>query len=194
MVMSEPPDWDDQDEQGDRGGPDQPPTTPTDGGGGGGDSPLVLERTEEIRAHCERLAEQARREILILSRDLEPAYYDQRPFLAAVQRLALEVPWMPVRVLLFEPSIPVARGHRFIALSRRLTSRIAIRRLAEDLRDRPDAFLIADGRGYCLRPLAGQRTAVVDHHGPQQARRLRAEFQQMWEQSDGDSALRQLHL
>lgn len=141
-----------------------------------------------------RLVQQARREVLIFGTDLEPDLYDQEPFVDALRRLCLGSPQMPIRILLRDPRAVAIKGHRLIALARQLTSRIAIRRLAEDFKDRRDAFLIADGRGYCTRRLADTREAVADLNGPPQARLLRAEFEQMWEHSDADSELRRLYL
>ncbi|MGE5155615.1 MAG: hypothetical protein ACM3ST_16595 [Bdellovibrio bacteriovorus] len=153
----------------------------------------ILGRTP-IREISQRLAEQARRELLIFTNDLEPDCYDQAPFVEAVRKLALASPHLPVRVLLRDPRGVALKGHRLITLARQLTSRIAIRRLGEDFKDRQDAFLIADGRGYCLRRLAAAAEAVSDLDGPRQARLLRADFEQMWGHGDVDSELRRLYL
>jgi hypothetical protein len=161
---------------------------------GVGGGPQLLTDRGTIRAAGIALAAGARRELLIFSPDLEPDLYDQRDFLAAVRQLALARPWHPVRILVGEPQRAVLAGHRLIELSRRLNSRIAIRRVAEDFRDRADAFLIADGKGYCLRRLAERPEALMESQAPGQARRLRAEFQQIWEHSDEDTELRRLHI
>ena len=156
--------------------------------------PSTLMGRTEIRALSQRLADQPRRELLIFSVDLDPDCYDQIPFIEALRRLCLGSPHLSVRILLADPQAAVLKGHRLIALARQLTSRIAIRRLAEDFKDRQDAFLIADGRGYCLRRLAQAPEAVVDLDGPREARLLRAEFEQMWERGDEDPELRRLFL
>jgi hypothetical protein len=156
--------------------------------------PQGLTGRAAIRDACHRLAQGARRELLIFSRDLDPDLYDRAPFLEEVQRIALATPHLPVRALAFEPRAAVLAGHRLIELARRLPSRIAIRRVAEDFRDRLDAFLIADGRGYCLRRQADRPEALVDYAAPAEARRLRAEFEQIWEQSESDTELRRLYL
>jgi hypothetical protein len=155
---------------------------------------LVLAGRAAIRDACQSLAQGARRELLIFSRDLDPDFYDQPPFLAEVQRLALATPHVPVRARLFGPKIPVTAGHRMIGLARQLTSRMAFRRVAEDFRDRPDAFLIADGRGYCFRRLADRPEALVDYDAPGEASRMRAGFEHIWERSDVDTELRRLYL
>lgn len=155
---------------------------------------VTLTGQEGIRELSQRLVEQARRELLIFSADLDPDYYDQPPFIEALRRLCLGSPHQAVRILLTDPRLVVLKGHRLIDLARQLTSRVAIRRLGEDFKDRQDAFLIADGRGYCLRRLAGAREAVGTLDGPREARLLRAEFEHMWDHSDADSELRRLYL
>ncbi|WP_295394288.1 hypothetical protein [uncultured Thiodictyon sp.] len=159
----------------------------------GGAARLLTDR-DSIRAAGVELAAGARHELLIFSPDLEPDLYDRQDFLAAVRQLALARPWHPVRILVGEPQRAVNGGHRLIELSRRLSSRIAIRRVAEDFRDRADAFLIADGNGYCLRRRAERPEAVLECQAPGPARRLRAEFEQIWEHSDEDTELRRLYL
>lgn len=156
--------------------------------------PITLSGAEPIHAAVQRLAAQARRELLILSGDLDPDYYDSLPFIEAVRRLCLASPQLPVRILLGDPRAVALRGHRLIALARQLSSRIAIRRLGEESKDRQDAFLIADGRGYCVRRVANTAEAIADMDGPRQARLLRAEFDQLWERGDVDSELRRLFL
>ncbi len=156
--------------------------------------PLVLTARAAIRGACLGLAQGARRELLIFSRDLDPDLYDQGPFLDEVQRIALATPHLPVRALVREPRVPAMAGHRLIELARQLASRIAIRRVGEDFRDRLDAFLIADARGYCLRRQADRPEALVEYAAPAEARRLRAEYERIWEQSDADTELRRLHI
>lgn len=156
--------------------------------------PLSLTDQASIGSIQVDLAQQARRELLILTRDLDPGYFDRIPFIKAVRQLSLTTSRLPVRVLLLEPRLPVSSGHRLISLARQFTSRIGIRRLAQEFRERPDAFLVADGRGYCRRPLAQVHEAAAEMDGPLEARRLRADFQQMWERSEEDVDLRRLHI
>jgi hypothetical protein len=155
---------------------------------------LALKARAAIRDACLCLAQGARRELLIFSRDLDPDLYDQSPFLAELQRIALATTHQPVRALVREPRVPAMAGHRLVELARQLSSRIAIRRVGDDFRDRLDAFLIVDARGYCLRRLADQPEAVVEYAAPAQARRLRAEYEEIWERSDADIELRRLHI
>lgn len=153
---------------------------------------LKLDSRTLIRDTSAELASRARRELLLLSRRLDPELYDHRPFLDAVERLALARPNLAVRILVFDPRGASQSGHRLVELTRRLTSRIAIRRVGEDDQDRLDAFLIGDERDSLRRQAADAWEAVADFDNPLAARRLRTDFESLWERSDADPEFRRL--
>jgi hypothetical protein len=155
---------------------------------------LTLTRSQDIAEISADMATRARRELLIYGPTLDPVLYDQEPFLEAVRRLALARPGFCVRVMLFDPRAASQGGHRLIELARRLTSRIAIQRVADEDRDRLDAFLIVDERRYVQRRLADRMEAAADYDDPPAARRLRQEFERLWERSSVDTELRQLFI
>ncbi|NEX18989.1 hypothetical protein G3480_01435 [Thiorhodococcus mannitoliphagus] len=155
---------------------------------------IELDRIAAIRDISALLASQARRELLVFGRTLESNIYDQEAFLDAVRQLALARPVLSVRILVFDPRDAATSGHRLVELARRLTSRIAIRRVDDDDRERLDAFLIADERGFIRRRLAETMEAVADFNAPLEARRLRSEFNLLWERGATDPELRRLSL
>jgi predicted GNAT family N-acyltransferase len=141
------------------------------------------------------LAFQARRELTVLTADLEPHLYDQQPFLDAVRRLAVE--WsgrLPVRVLLIDADPAIRRGHRLIELARRLSSTVRIAAVPPDMTEQTDAYLLADDAGYCLSRRADPGTYLVDFAAPAQTRVLRRGFDAIWERAGVHPGLRRLHL
>ncbi|UHD14987.1 DUF7931 domain-containing protein [Thiocapsa bogorovii] len=156
--------------------------------------PRLLATRSEIRDAGVAIAQTARRELLVFDRTLDCDLYNAQTFVEAVKRLALARPDAPVRVLLSYPEQGVKNVNQVVELAQRLTSRIAIRRLVDDLPVRPDAFLIADERTYLKRPLAEGSEGIADMHGRVEARRLRNDFEQMWEHAEIHVELRRLHL
>jgi hypothetical protein len=156
--------------------------------------PRLLETRGEIRDAGIAIAKATRRELLLFGPTLDLDLYNPQAFFEAVQRLALARADLPVRALLSSPDSSSQTGSLILRLAQRLTSRIAIRRLGDDLVDRPDAFLIGDERAYIRRPRAEGSQGIADMHGRREARQLRADFEQMWERSDADVAFRHLHL
>ncbi|MTW21602.1 hypothetical protein [Allochromatium palmeri] len=155
---------------------------------------LTLTGSQDIAGISADMAARARRELLIYGPTLDPVLYDQAPFLEAIRRLALERPGLCVRVMVFDPRAASQSGHRLIELARRLTSRIAIQRVADEDRDRLDAFLVVDERRYVRRRLADRLEAIADYDDPPAARRLVQEFERLWERSSVDAELRQLFI
>ena len=156
--------------------------------------PRMLATRGAIRDAGIAIAQGTRRELLMFDRTLDLDLYSTEEFIEAVKTLALAQPDSPVRVLLSRPDKHDQSGSRIVGLAQRLTSRIAIRRLAEDTPDRPDAFLIGDRRAYIKRPSAEGSEGVVDMHGRREAHRLCADFEQMWERAETDIQVRRLHL
>jgi predicted GNAT family N-acyltransferase len=157
-----------------------------------------LLRIDQPRAQARAvaaMATQASRSLLVLTPDLEPQLYDQRPFLAALRRLAVDRRGqLPVRLLLIDAEPAVRRGHRLIEVSRQLSSAVQIRAVPEESADQCHHYLVADDSGYCLRRFAAPTTALADFADPAQARRLRRHFEQIWEQGATHPALRRLYI
>lgn len=141
------------------------------------------------------MAAQARRELILLTPDLEPPLYDQPGFLEAVRRLAIErAAHRPVRVLLIDAEAAVRRSLRLVELARRLSSSLQIASVPEELAEQCDAYLLVDDDGYCLRRRSAMSSWLIDFADAAGVRALRAEFERIWEQADTPLELRRLHI
>jgi hypothetical protein len=156
--------------------------------------PQQLATRTELREAGIAIAQATRRELLLFGPTLDRDLCNSSAFVDAVKRLAVAQPALPVRILLSDPRATRQTGHRIIALAQRLPSRIAIRRLCEDVIERTDAFLVGDARTYLKWPLADGAEGIADMHGRREARRLRLDFEQLWEHSDLDLEMRRLDL
>lgn len=137
---------------------------------------------------------QARRELCLLSRDLDRTLYDQSPFLTALRTLALRSHLSRIRILLQDHESVVRQGHRVVELARHLTSRIELRRPAEEWLNHPENFLLVDAWGYVHRKLCNRYEASADYHAPLLVQRLRGQFEEIWASSEVDTELRRLYL
>jgi len=153
------------------------------------DEPRMLQRAVAV------MAAQARRELRLLTPDLEPILYDQARFLDNVTRLAVDRRGrLPVRILLIDAEPALHRGHRLIELSRKLSSAIQIQAVPAELAEQCDHYLLADDSGYCLRRYSAPDAALVDFNASAPVRRMQRDFEQLWAQGEVHSALRRLHL
>jgi hypothetical protein len=155
---------------------------------------LALDRRAHFRAAAAGLAAQARREIAILSHDLDAPVYDQAGFIEAVKALAVGSRAARVRILIRTNDRVQREGHRLIELARRLPTSIEIRRVNRDYTERTEEFLVVDEAGYIHRPHYIRHEGEADFHAPLQARQYREFFNTVWDLSEQDSELRRLHI
>jgi predicted GNAT family N-acyltransferase len=145
------------------------------------------------RGLAECLAE-PRRRLLILSQQLDHVLFDAPAVVDAVSAFARSGAAALARILITDSSLIVSRGHRLVELSRRLDSRIEIRRVPDELAPADTSFVTWDDQGYFLLPDFRQYLASANRYDPVQARRLADQFAQLWERSVLDPELRVLRL
>lgn len=155
---------------------------------------MILHGREPFRQASESIVQQAKFHLDIFTFDLDKPIYDQARFLDAVKRLAIECRGIGIRILLQDSERARQEGHRLIDLSRRLTSKIEIRRPHADYIDHPENFIIADRIGYIRRRAAGRYEGEANFCHPIKSRLLTDFFTEVWERSEQESSLRRLYL
>jgi len=155
---------------------------------------LTLAGLDDNIAVVDAMAGQARRTFDLFTRDLEPRLYDREPFYQALRQLAISSRNVEIRVLIMDSDRIVKEGHRLVDLGRRLSTYIKFRKVADDYREMACSFLVADVRGYLYRGLAIEYEGEADFYNPYRARELAREFEEIWQHSQPDPNLRQLHI
>ena len=145
---------------------------------------------QEARAHVLALIQQAQRSLCLYSDDLEPWLYHHSSVQQACTRFLLSSPRARLRILLRDPTRAVKEGHRLLALSRRLSSNLHIRKLNPDYASEELAYLIADDRGLFLRPELDQQSGYTLYNDPARVRQRQTQFDQAWDTSITDPDLR----
>lgn len=158
------------------------------------DAELRVATSTDNRHAALALTEQAKRSLHIFTRDLDAPVYDQPPFIQAVSALATRSRYSRILILLQSSERAVKNGHRLIELSRRLSSFIELRKPHHDFREYNQAFLIADEVGLLRRPIADRYDGMLNFKAPLAAREYLDFFTQVWERSEADPDLRQLHI
>lgn len=161
-----------------------------------GESPqlLTMNSSADNRDIALSMADQARKSLCILTRDLERAVYNTPAFIEALTRLATHSRYSMIRILMQDSTDAIHRTHRVVDLSQRLSSSLHIRQPHEEHRGITQAFLVADDTGYMRRVIAGRYEGTACFNAPGEARELMQLFDRMWEKSAPDPELRRLHL
>ncbi|KAB7774199.1 GNAT family N-acetyltransferase [Xanthomonas sp. LMG 12462] len=136
---------------------------------------------------------QARRQVLIHSRMLDPGLLDDARVVEQMRRFAVAAHAKQVRVLLHDAAAPQRVGAPLLALAKRLPSVFEFREVSDPV-DRSDAtaYLVNDGGGYYFRGLGHRYDGETDLLGGGRARQLRATFERVWERARPCSELRAL--
>jgi predicted GNAT family N-acyltransferase/CheY-like chemotaxis protein len=154
---------------------------------------LVAEDRDQARDAIAGLLADARYELAIYTRDLDPLLFDTTAALEAIKRIALSGRHARIRVIVQDARKAVADGHRLIALAQRLPSVIAIRTpVDEQDLQYAAAFLLNDRRGYLFRPLGNRPDGEGSTYAPGRHAQLTALFDQVWERSTPSEELRLL--
>jgi hypothetical protein len=140
------------------------------------------------------MANQGRKTLEIVSRELDPQVYDDQRVADALKQLALYSRYSKIRILVFETTAIAKRGHRLLDLAMKLPSFIEIRKPGKEHRTFNQAFLIADGVGYIHQPDAARYEAQMDFKRRKIAGALQKTFDDMWDKSEADMNLRRLNI
>src|SRR5690625_1352232 len=153
-----------------------------------------IEGIEPIRTAAAELAAAARREILILSTDLQAHLYDQDDFLESLRQLAISTQHARIRILVSDLDPAIKHGHRLIELARQLSTFIKIRRLHSDDAALAETFLLVDQAALLHQSppfgLMAMRYSRARFEGRQRA----LQFETLWERAELDPNLRRLWL
>ncbi len=140
------------------------------------------------------LAQQCKKTLDIISRELDPQVYDDLRVAEAIKQLALSSRYSRIRILVSETSALARRGHRLLDLAMKLPTFIEIRKPGKEHRDFNQACLIADGLGYIHQPHADRYEATLDFDRRKIAGELQKTFDDLWDKSDADMNLRRINL
>ena len=155
---------------------------------------IPLHDVESFRKLSRQLAEQATRQLDILTYDLDSRVYDKKPFLKAVKALALSTGNARIRILLQNNERVQKEGHRLVELARKLPSRIEIRRHNPEYTEHGENFMVVDATGYVRRRQHHQYEGEADFNDRLKATSYRDLFSAIWECSEPDSELRMIDI
>lgn len=155
--------------------------------------PVQLESKSHFRHACTALVHQAKQKIAIFTHDLDGEVYDNMTLLEDLKRLATVSPDVAVSVLLQNNTRVQRERHRLLDLANRLPSKIKIYRpVTKDYLEHAENFMLVDNTGFVFRKLYTRFEGRLEFNNRLRARELSSFFQDAWNESEEDIALRRL--
>jgi predicted GNAT family N-acyltransferase len=129
------------------------------------------------------LCNEASREICILSHDLDHRVFDDSDLATALSALARRAPQSRVRILVSDYRPMIQRGHRLLALARRLPSSILLQQLDEHPDWNGETLVLTDRSGVLCKPADSGLAAFCEPDSRARAERYRELFDELWRHS-----------
>ena len=155
---------------------------------------IAISTSDEHKMAAIRMAQQIRRSVVIISRELDPLVYNLPEFVEAIKRSLLNNRRATVRVIVFEPQTIVRRGHLLLDLAANLPSFIEFRKAGKGYDNFNESLYIADETGYVYRTSAERFDGIINFNDKRKSKVLMDVFEEMWGRATPDSNLRKLSL
>ncbi|MDP2176936.1 GNAT family N-acetyltransferase [Methylicorpusculum sp.] len=157
--------------------------------------PVKMESLMAIMEASIQLISSARRQICIISKDLEWPLYAQSAMIEALKSFAIDNRNSLVMILIQDPSALNGRSHPLIDLAQRLPSSIQLRTPTE-MEDigYPSALLLSDQRGYLFRLNNDQAKGDWSPCLPSRTKQLAELFERLWQCARPCTEFRALNL
>ena len=155
---------------------------------------IVLNELQEQADAVVRLANTAHQKIWILSRELEPEFYDQAEFIAICKNLVIRHNQCHIRILIQNNENLRKMDHRLLTLMNRLPSSFELKVCHPDYRNHPENFMLTDNSGLFLKRTPGRSKAFLYMDNRLLNEEYGRLFQTIWDQSEFDITLRQLSI
>lgn len=129
------------------------------------------------------LAQSARRSLCLLSPALDHRVFDRQPLVDALSQLARDSRQSEVRILVSDWRPMVQRGHRLLALARRLPSSVRLQQLTEHPDWKGETLLIRDRSGLLWQPGESDKSGFWQPDSAAEVRPYLDRFEELWRHS-----------
>lgn len=158
-------------------------------------APVAVEGRSAFADAALALIAEARREIRLLSHELDVRLYGSEAVYEAVKGFLLSSERARLRVLINQPRLAAQRGHRLVELGRLLSSRVEFRGLSDERQQEHRAeWLIIDERSLLERREPEALVARLFQDQPLAARERGNDFETLWNEASPAQELRSLGL
>lgn len=159
------------------------------------ESLTLLHGPEAFSKHLQQMLAGGRRYVDILTQQLDPLLFANADVCDALSALARTHRQAEIRILIKDPKPLLGKHHALLALQKRLTSKIKIRRLKIQPQNEHQGYVIVDQRQVLLQHHDGEFDGFCNTNAAPEAKAFLEEFTLLWQRQTVEIAeLRPLSL
>ena len=158
----------------------------------GAESPEIeFDGLEACREALKLLLGDARRQLYVFTRAMDPELFAGEPLMQQLRRIATAGRGAEIRILVQDPETALHDGAPLLALAQRLSSSMPLRQPIEET-EAPfaGAYVLNDAGGLLFRPIGSRFEGSFQRHAPGHHRQLLEQFRQAWDRSAPAANLR----
>lgn len=155
---------------------------------------FLLSSLEDFRTESIKLIQQSRRSICILSRDLDPLLYGTPEIVQAIADFIRTSRYAQVQILVKNTKPLVETGSKLARLHQRLSSKIMLRKLTVEPQDTDMGFMLCDTNALLYKNDEASYTGFANYNAAAEVKRLRDNFDYIWQHGEPEPELQQLHI
>lgn len=155
---------------------------------------FLLDSPTDFQEFSLKLVQQSRRQIAILSRNLDTFIYGNEDFIDAISQFVRSSRHAQLQLLVKDTKALVESGHQLVRLHQRLPSKIQLRKLTQEPDNTEMAFMLCDTNALLYKNDDSVYQGFANFDAAVEVKRLRETFDYVWQYGESEPELRILHL
>ena len=155
---------------------------------------FLLNSVQDFQEQSLKLLYQSRRNIAILSSELDEAIYGSDEFIHALSSFVRASRYAQVQILVKHTKPSIETGHKLAKLHQRLSSKILFRKLTVEPDNTDMAFMLCDTNALLYKNDERVYQGFANFNAAVEVKRFRDVFDYVWQYADPEPELQVLHI
>lgn len=149
---------------------------------------FLLEDYEAFSKHAANIIKQTRRQIIILSNELDFPLYSNADIVSGLSQIARQDRNALIRILVKKTKPLVERNHKVLAIARKLPSKVKIKKLTLAPQDDDRAYLIGDINCLLYKRDEREYSGFANYKAGPEIKNIMEDFNYLWQQHSVEDA------
>lgn len=154
----------------------------------------LLDGLSDFKQHSLQLVGASRRQLAILTRDLDAPLYNTTEFVQAVSTLARSSRYSQVQILVKDTQPALAQSHQLIRLAQRLSQKIQIKKMSFAPENSDMGFMLCDSDKVLYKNDDGAYKGFANYQALREVKQLREQFNYCWQYGKEEPEFKRLSL